>query len=148
MQKRTGIQRILYAGTYAIKGLKYNLINEASFRQEAILAIFMIPAACLLPVSTVERILLIGSVVLVLIVELLNTGIEAVVDRIGLEIHPLSGQAKDAGSAAVFLSLIFLVFVVGNAKETCSQLPQSSMRERAEARPLSSLSPTCLLLCF
>ena len=91
MQKRTGINRIFYAGTYAIKGLKHNLMHEASFRQEAILAAVMIPIACLLPVTQVERILLIGSVILVLVTELLNTAIEAVVDRVSLDIHPLSG---------------------------------------------------------
>lgn len=100
-----GIKRIFRATGFSMQGLKLAWHSEAAFRQELILAIIMLPIAMLLDVSTVERILLIMSLLIVLIVELLNSAIEAVVDRIGHEHHPLSGQAKDIASAAVFVSL-------------------------------------------
>lgn len=109
--KHTGLRRILKATGYSLKGLSYAFRTEAAFRQEAIAAFILIPVALWLNVSHVERILLIMAVVLVLVVELLNTGIEAVVDRIGVEYHLLAGAAKDVGSAAVFLSLLFCLFV-------------------------------------
>jgi diacylglycerol kinase (ATP) len=111
MQKNTGFTRVLKAAFYSYKGLTHALIHEAAFRQEAIGAAVLIPLAFWLDVGHIERLLLVISVVLVLIVELLNTGIEAVVDRIGLERHMLAGVAKDTGSAAVFLSLILCAFV-------------------------------------
>lgn len=88
-----------------MKGLKAAWVHEAAFRQELMLAIVMLPIALWVDVSTVERLLLILTLFMVLIVELLNSAIEAVVDRVGSEIHPLSGQAKDIASAAVFLAL-------------------------------------------
>lgn len=109
--KYTGVKRIVKATGYSLKGLSYAFRNEAAFRQEAIAAFILIPLALWLNVTHIERILLIMAVVLVLVVELLNTGIEAVVDRIGVEYHMLAGAAKDVGSAAVFLSLLFCVFV-------------------------------------
>ncbi|MCG9696989.1 diacylglycerol kinase [Shewanella sp. Isolate11] len=100
-----GIKRVFRATGFSMQGLKQAWQSEAAFRQELVLALIMLPIAVLLDVSNVERILLIMTVLIVLIVELLNSAIEAVVDRIGDEIHPLSGQAKDIASAAVFISL-------------------------------------------
>ncbi|QDF75684.1 MULTISPECIES: diacylglycerol kinase [Shewanella] len=101
-----GIKRIFRATGFSIQGLKLAWQSEAAFRQELILVAFMLPVAFLLDVTVVERILLIMTLMIVLIVELLNSAIEAVVDRIGPEIHPLSGQAKDIASAAVFIALV------------------------------------------
>lgn len=100
-----GIKRIFRATGFSMQGLKLAWRSEAAFRQELILAIIMLPIALLIDVPTVERILLVMTLLIVLIVELLNSAIEAVVDRIGHEIHPLSGQAKDIASAAVLISL-------------------------------------------
>ena len=102
-----GIKRVIRATGFSMQGLKLAWKHEAAFRQELILAAIMLPIALLVDVSTVERILLILGLFVVLIVELLNSAIEAVVDRISDEIHPLSGQAKDIASAAVFMSLFF-----------------------------------------
>lgn len=88
-----------------MKGLKAAWIHEAAFRQELMLAVIMLPIAVLVDITTLEKLLLIFTLFIVLIVELLNSAIEAVVDRIGDEIHTLSGQAKDIASAAVFMSL-------------------------------------------
>ncbi|GIU31767.1 diacylglycerol kinase [Shewanella sp. MBTL60-007] len=90
-----------------MQGLKLAWQHEAAFRQELMLAAIMLPIALLVDVTTVERVLLLLGLFLVLIVELLNSAIEAVVDRISSEHHPLSGQAKDIASAAVFMSLAF-----------------------------------------
>ena len=100
-----GVRRIVNAFFYSLSGLALAFRHESAFRQEIVLAIVLIPAACFLPASAVERVLLIGSVLLVLIVELLNSSVEAAVDRIGLDTHHLSKRAKDLGSAAVLLSL-------------------------------------------
>lgn len=100
-----GIKRIVRATGFSMKGLKAAWVHEAAFRQELMLAITMLPIALWVDVSTVERLLLILTLFIVLIVELVNSAIEAVVDRVGSEIHPLSGQAKDIASAAVFLTL-------------------------------------------
>ena len=100
-----GFRRLANALAYSASGLRACWRNEPAFRQEAVFAVFMIPGAFWLGTSAVERVLLIGSVLLVLIVELLNTAIEAVVDRVGTDPHSLSGLAKDVGSAAVLLSL-------------------------------------------
>ena len=81
---------------------------EAAFREEVLLACVLIPCALLLGLPAVETVLLIGSVLLLMLVEILNSAIEAVVDRIGPELHPLSGRAKDLGSAAVFIAMIIL----------------------------------------
>ena len=109
--KRTGINRIIYAGLNSYTGLRHNFIHEAAIRQVIIAAMIMIPLACWLDVSTSERLLMICSVLLVIIVELLNTAIEATVDRISLDYHELSGLAKDTGSAAVFFSLLLCSIV-------------------------------------
>lgn len=94
-----------HATGYSIAGLRAGW-NETAFRQESLAALVLIPAACWLGRNWVETALLAGSVVLVLVVELLNTGIEAAIDRIGLQWHDLSKRAKDMGSAAVLLSLL------------------------------------------
>ena len=112
--KAKGIKRVVNATFYSLQGLRSALNHEAAFRQEVMLAVVMIPLACWLNVSSVERMLMISSVLLVLIVELLNSGIEAVVDRVGEEYHELAGRAKDLGSAAVFLSLLMTGFIWGN----------------------------------
>lgn len=101
-----GIKRIIRATGFSMKGLKAAWVHEAAFRQELLLAVVMLPITLLVNISTIERLMLILTVFIVLIAELLNSAIEAVVDRIGSEIHPLSGQAKDIGSAAVFLSIV------------------------------------------
>jgi diacylglycerol kinase (ATP) len=103
---RTGLARIAHAFGYSMQGMVSAFRHESAFRQEALLALAMLPAAFWLGRSWVEVALLVGSVLLVLIVELLNSGIEAVVDRVSFELHELSRRAKDYGSAAVFLSLL------------------------------------------
>ena len=100
-----GIKRVFRATGFSMKGLKAAWIHEAAFRQELLLACLMLPIALFVDISTVERLLLILTLFIVLIVELLNSAVEAVVDRVGDEIHVLSGQAKDIASAAVFMSL-------------------------------------------
>ena len=107
---RTGINRVWHATGYSLAGLRAGWA-EPAFRQEAIAAIVLLPASLWLARSWVEAALLAGSVLIVMIVELLNTGIETVVDRIGPEWHDLSKQAKDMGSAAVLLSLLLCIGV-------------------------------------
>jgi diacylglycerol kinase (ATP) len=102
---KTGLRRLRNAVGYSIAGLRAAYICEDAFRQEAHLAAVLIPLAIYLPVGGVGRALMIGSVLLVLMVELLNSAIEATVDRISLEHHLLAKRAKDIGSAAVFLAL-------------------------------------------
>lgn len=102
---RKGISRILHAGGYSLQGLMAGW-GETAFRQEAIAAMVMLPLAFVVGQDWVEVALLAGSVLLVMIVELLNTGIESCIDRIGPEWHDLSKRAKDMGSAAVLLSLL------------------------------------------
>ena len=102
----TGLTRIIKAAGYSWAGLKAAFKHEAAFRQELTLCLLMLPLALWLGQTGVERALLIGSLLLVLIVELLNSAIEAVVDRFGGEQHELSGRAKDIGSAAVFIALL------------------------------------------
>lgn len=111
---KTGLIRLKNALFYSFDGLKAAYTCEDAFRQEVWLAVVLIPAACWLPVPVVERGLLLASVILVLIVELLNSAIEAAVDRIGLESHRLSKRAKDIGSAAVLLSLINVAVIWGS----------------------------------
>lgn len=106
LKGKRGLRRLLNAFRYSRDGFAAAWKSEDAFRQEAILAALMIPTAALLPLALVEKILLIATVVLVLIVEVLNTAIEAAIDRHGHEIHPLSKQAKDMGSAAVLLALL------------------------------------------
>ena len=103
-KSRTGLSRILHAGSYSLAGLKAAW-HEKAFQQEAICAFVMIPLSFWLGKTWEQVSLLAATIVLVLIVELLNTGIEAAIDRIGPEWHELSKKAKDMGSAAVLLSL-------------------------------------------
>jgi diacylglycerol kinase (ATP) len=100
----TGIRRIIRAGGYSWKGFNACFRNEAAFRQELALTVILLPLAFWLGENAVERALMIGVWLIVPTVELLNSGIEAVVDRISDEHHPLAGRAKDVGSAAVFLA--------------------------------------------
>ncbi|MBF0289008.1 MAG: diacylglycerol kinase [SAR324 cluster bacterium] len=109
----SGLTRIWNACFYSLDGLKAAFQSEAAFRQEAVLCCILVPLAFFIPVSISMRALMISSVLLVLIVEILNSSIEAVVDRISLEKHPLAKRAKDMGSAAVFLSMIHLTGVWG-----------------------------------
>ena len=108
---KSGVQRLWNACRYSADGLREALRCEQAFRQEALLAVILIPLTFFLPVSGVGRGLMIFSVLLVPIVELVNSAIEATVDRISLERHPLAKRAKDAGSAAVFLSLVNVAVV-------------------------------------
>jgi len=103
---KTGLRRIWNAFFYSLDGLSAAFRHEDAFRQEVILAVILIPAALLLPASAEGKALMIASVLLVLMVELLNSAVEAAVDRISLENHLLAKRAKDIGSAAVFLSLL------------------------------------------
>ena len=104
-----GFARIGKALGYSLQGLTHAVRFEAAFRQELIIAIPAMIGLWFLPVSMVEKLLLLGTVLLVLIVELLNSAIEATVDRVSTERHPLSGRAKDLGSAAVLLAVILMV---------------------------------------
>jgi diacylglycerol kinase (ATP) len=106
LKGKRGLQRLLNAARYSIDGFRAAWDNEDAFRQEVLLAAIMIPIGLIVPVSIVEKILLIGTVVLVLIVELLNSGIEVAIDRDSYEINPLGKRAKDLGSAAVMLALL------------------------------------------
>jgi diacylglycerol kinase (ATP) len=103
---KTGIARIWAALLYSLDGFTAAFRHEEAFRQELLAAALLIPVALLLPASGTGKALMIGSVLLVLIVELLNSAIEAAVDRISLENHRLAKRAKDIGSAAVFISLV------------------------------------------
>jgi diacylglycerol kinase (ATP) len=107
----TGIKRIVHATFFSIAGLRAAWRNEAAFRQECMLALVLTPTAFWLGRNAVERSLLIASVWLVLIVELLNTAVESIVDRVGTDHHRLSGQAKDQGSAGVFVSLMLMLLI-------------------------------------
>lgn len=109
----TGLTRIIKATGYSIQGLKAAYKYEAAIRQELALLFVSILLAFIIELSALERIVMLGSVVLVLIVELINSAIEVVVDRIGIEQHELSGRAKDIGSAAVMVTLMFAAFVWG-----------------------------------
>ena len=104
-KRRRGLQRLWHALGYSMTGLRAGW-QEAAFRQEATAALVLLPLACWLGRTWVETALLAGSVVMVMVVELLNSGIESVIDRIGPEWHELSKRAKDMGSAAVLLSLL------------------------------------------
>jgi diacylglycerol kinase (ATP) len=103
---QTGLRRIWNAFSYSLSGLHAAYLNEDAFRQESLLAAVMIPIALVLPLSGVGKALMIASVLLVLVVELLNSAIEAAIDRISLDRHRLSKRAKDIGSAAVLIALI------------------------------------------
>lgn len=111
--KLAGVRRLLLAFVNSWKGFRGAFRSEAAFRQEVALAVVLLPLGVYLGKTPVEKALLVASVLLVLIVELLNTGIETVVDRIGLERHELSGLAKDVGSTAVLLSFAVLIAIWG-----------------------------------
>lgn len=107
----TGIRRILFAARYSAQGLGAALRHEAAFRQEAVLAAVAVPLGLWLGATGLERALLVAAVLQVLVVELLNSGLENAIDRIGDAEHPLSGRVKDMGSAAVLLSLVLAAVV-------------------------------------
>lgn len=104
-QNAKGLKRLINACFFSVAGFKATWRHEEAFRQEVMLFVVSTPLALWLGNSAIEIVLLIGSMVLVLLVELLNSAVEAVVDRVGFEHHELSGRAKDIGSAAVMLSL-------------------------------------------
>lgn len=108
---KTGLRRLWNAMFYSWAGLKAAYCHENAFRQEVMLAIVLIPLALWLPASNIGKALMIGSVLLVLIVELLNSAVEAAIDRISLERHMLSKRAKDVGSAAVLMALVNVAVV-------------------------------------
>jgi diacylglycerol kinase (ATP) len=103
---KTGLRRVWNAFLYSLDGLRAAFRHEDAFRQEVLLATILIPAAFFVPASGIGKALMVAAVLLVLIVELLNSAVEAAVDRISLENHKLAKRAKDIGSAAVFLSLL------------------------------------------
>ena len=110
---KTGLRRVWNAFFYSMEGLRAALRHEDAFRQEVILAAILIPVALFLPATGVGRALMAGSVLLVLMVELLNSAVEAAVDRVSYENHELAKRAKDIGSAAVFVSLVNVPVVWG-----------------------------------
>jgi len=101
-----GLTRAFRAAINSWNGLIYAYMEESAFRQELALSMILIPLAIYLPVTPIEKILLIASVILVLVIELLNSSVEAAIDRISFEVHDLSKRAKDFGSAAVMLALL------------------------------------------
>jgi diacylglycerol kinase (ATP) len=108
---KTGLQRVLNATRYSLEGLAAAARHEDAFRQELMLAAVLVPLGLWLGNGGVERALLVGSVLLVLVVELLNSAVEATVDRVSLEDHLLAKRAKDLGSAAVMMSLVTVAAV-------------------------------------
>ena len=110
---KTGLMRVWNAFRYSLAGLRAAFRHEDAFRQECILAAILIPVALLIPVGPPGKAMLIGSVLLLLIVELVNSAIEATVDRVSLERHRLAKRAKDIGSAAVLIALVNLAAVWG-----------------------------------
>lgn len=109
--KRTGFDRVRRAVGHSLNGLRAAWHHEAAFRQELVAIALLLPVAMLADVSGLERALLLFSLLAALVVELVNSAIEAAIDRIGLDDHPLSGRAKDLGSAAVMVSLIMATLV-------------------------------------
>ena len=110
-KSKYGFQRVLNAARYSIQGLASVCIHEAAFQQELLLAALLIPTALTRPIGGPAKALLVFSVMLILIVEVLNSAIEAVVDRVSFEEHPLAARAKDMGSAAVLLTMMNAVIV-------------------------------------
>jgi diacylglycerol kinase (ATP) len=108
-----GFGRVINAWNYSIDGLAGAWRTEGAFRQEVICAAILIPIACLVPVPILERGLLIAAVLMVIVVELLNSAMEAAIDRISLDRHPLSKKAKDTGSAAVLVAIVIAMLVWG-----------------------------------
>jgi diacylglycerol kinase (ATP) len=110
---KTGLRRLMNAFGYSLEGFKAAFKHEDAFRQEVFLAVVLIPLALYLEHEALHRVLMIGSILLVMIVELMNSAVEAVVDRVSLERHELAKRAKDIGSAAVFVALTNLAVVWG-----------------------------------
>ena len=108
-----GIERIIKAFGYSLKGFRAAWQYEAAFRQEVALSVVLVPLGFWLGHTAVERAILVGVVLMVPVVELLNSAVETVVDRVGSEHHQLAGRAKDMGSAAVFLSLVNVIVIWG-----------------------------------
>ncbi len=111
--ENTGLRHLVNATRWSLQGLAAAWRHEAAFRQEAAASLVLVPLALWLGENGVERALLLGSWLLVLVTELLNSAIEAAIDRIGEDRHPLSGRAKDLGSAAVMVSLVLVAVVWG-----------------------------------
>jgi diacylglycerol kinase (ATP) len=109
----SGLQRILNATGYSLAGFKAAFQNEAAFRQIILINLLLIPLSFFMPVSRVEQVLMIVVCLLAIIVELINSAIEAVVDRVSIEQHPLSKNAKDMGSAAQFVALAIIALTWG-----------------------------------
>ncbi|HMV19371.1 MAG TPA: diacylglycerol kinase [Zoogloea sp.] len=110
---KTGLSRVWNAFRYSMAGLAAAYRNEDAFRQEVWLSALLIPVALVLPASAVGKALMVASVLLVVIVELINSAVEAAVDRVSLERHHLAKRAKDIGSAAVFVALVNVIAVWG-----------------------------------
>ncbi|EKO3510321.1 diacylglycerol kinase [Vibrio fluvialis] len=108
-----GLRRIIKATKYSFQGFQAALKHEAAVRQELAFLLILTPVSLLLDVTNIEKVLLIGSLFIILITELLNSAVEAIVDRVGTEYHELSGRAKDIGSAAVFVALANAAVVWG-----------------------------------
>lgn len=106
-----GIKRIAGAIRYSRQGLAHAVRHEAAFRQELMACCVLVPLAIWLPLPLLEKLLLLGSMALVLITEIINSAIEAVVDRVSLDRHPLAGRAKDLGSAAVMIAVVWCAIV-------------------------------------
>jgi diacylglycerol kinase (ATP) len=106
LKGKTGVRRIVNAFFYSLAGLRAAWRHESAFRQEVALAAVLLPVAFLVPMPGVERAVLAGSVLAVIVAELLNSGVEAIVDRVSTEHHALAGRAKDLGSAAVLVALV------------------------------------------
>lgn len=110
---KTGVRRLWNAFGYSLAGFRAAYQHEDAFRQEVLLAAVLLPLALWLPVSGISKALMMGSVLLVIIIELLNSAIEATVDRISLDSHVLAKRAKDIGSAAVLVSLLNVLLIWG-----------------------------------
>jgi len=111
--KNLGLKRIKLAAKYSWQGFRAAYFKEEAFRQEIWLALVAIPLGLYLGQSGTERAMLVGSIIFILIIELLNSSIENIVDRVGLDPHKLSGRAKDMGSAAVFLAIVLAAVIWG-----------------------------------
>ena len=111
MEKTTGLTHLIKSTGYSLKGLRSAFKYEAAFRHELFACLILIPLALWLGDDNIERAIMIGSVLMVLAVELLNSAVEAIVDRVGTEYHELSGRAKDQGSAAVFVAISTAVVI-------------------------------------
>ncbi len=109
MKKNTGLMRLFYACQYSWQGLTSALRNETAFKQEFTASIILIAITFFLDITLTEQAAMIASLILVMLIEILNSAIECVVDRVGTERHPLSGRAKDYGSLAVLMTLIIVV---------------------------------------